>query len=121
MARERDVDLVEVSANASPPVARLMDFGQYKYIWIAFSPTKGNSGEYYAYDVEGVDLDALPEDTGDDAGTDTAESDDVTEPAEGDSVGGCGCASVSARQTLGALGFVALFAGVARRRRPDAL
>ena len=31
MARERDVDLVEVSANASPPVARLMDFGQYKY------------------------------------------------------------------------------------------
>jgi translation initiation factor IF-3 len=31
MARERDVDLVEVSAKASPPVARLMDFGQYKY------------------------------------------------------------------------------------------
>jgi len=31
MARERDVDLVEVSAKASPPVARLMDFGQFKY------------------------------------------------------------------------------------------
>lgn len=31
MARQRDVDLVEVSANASPPVARLMDFGRFKY------------------------------------------------------------------------------------------
>jgi translation initiation factor IF-3 len=31
MARERDVDLVEVAATASPPVARLMDFGRYKY------------------------------------------------------------------------------------------
>ena len=31
MARERDVDLVEVAATASPPVARLMDFGRFKY------------------------------------------------------------------------------------------
>ncbi len=31
MARQRDVDLVEVAATASPPVARLMDFGRYKY------------------------------------------------------------------------------------------
>ncbi len=31
MARQRDVDLVEVAANASPPVCRLMDFGRYKY------------------------------------------------------------------------------------------
>ena len=31
MAREREVDLVEVAAQASPPVARLMDFGRYKY------------------------------------------------------------------------------------------
>jgi len=31
MARQRDVDLVEVSANASPPVCRLMDFGRFKY------------------------------------------------------------------------------------------
>ncbi|MFN0095239.1 MAG: translation initiation factor IF-3 [Dehalococcoidia bacterium] len=31
MARQRDVDLVEVAANAQPPVARLMDFGRYKY------------------------------------------------------------------------------------------
>ncbi len=31
MARSRDVDLVEVAAQASPPVARLMDFGRYKY------------------------------------------------------------------------------------------
>ena len=31
MARQRDVDLVEVSGNASPPVARLMDFGRFKY------------------------------------------------------------------------------------------
>ncbi|MCC7362861.1 MAG: translation initiation factor IF-3 [Dehalococcoidia bacterium] len=31
MARERNVDLVEVAAQASPPVARLMDFGRYKY------------------------------------------------------------------------------------------
>lgn len=31
MARERDVDLVEVSGQATPPVARLMDFGRFKY------------------------------------------------------------------------------------------
>ena len=31
MARQRNVDLVEVAAQASPPVARLMDFGRYKY------------------------------------------------------------------------------------------
>lgn len=31
MARERNVDLVEVAAQAAPPVARLMDFGRYKY------------------------------------------------------------------------------------------
>ncbi|MEO8541742.1 MAG: translation initiation factor IF-3, partial [bacterium] len=31
MARERDVDLVEVAAQASPPVVRLMDFGRFKY------------------------------------------------------------------------------------------
>lgn len=31
MAREREVDLVEVAAQASPPVARLMDFGRFKY------------------------------------------------------------------------------------------
>jgi len=31
MARQRDVDLVEVAATAQPPVARLMDFGRYKY------------------------------------------------------------------------------------------
>lgn len=31
MARERDVDLVEVAATANPPVARLMDFGRFKY------------------------------------------------------------------------------------------
>lgn len=31
MARQANVDLVEVAANAAPPVARLMDFGRYKY------------------------------------------------------------------------------------------
>jgi len=31
MARERQVDLVEVAPQASPPVARLMDYGRYKY------------------------------------------------------------------------------------------
>jgi len=31
MARQRNVDLVEVAAQASPPVARLMDFGRFKY------------------------------------------------------------------------------------------
>lgn len=31
MARARDVDLVEVAAQAQPPVARLMDFGRFKY------------------------------------------------------------------------------------------
>ncbi len=30
-ARERGLDLVEVSPNARPPVCRIMDFGKYKY------------------------------------------------------------------------------------------
>lgn len=30
-ARERDLDLVEVAPNATPPVCRIMDFGKYKY------------------------------------------------------------------------------------------
>ncbi|WP_186368817.1 translation initiation factor IF-3 [Kocuria marina] len=31
LARESDLDLVEVAPNAKPPVAKLMDFGKYKY------------------------------------------------------------------------------------------
>lgn len=31
LARESDLDLVEVSPNSSPPVAKLMDYGKYKY------------------------------------------------------------------------------------------
>ncbi|RCS59508.1 translation initiation factor IF-3 [Parvibium lacunae] len=31
MAEEADVDLVEISAQASPPVCRLMDYGKFKY------------------------------------------------------------------------------------------
>ena len=30
-AREAELDLVEVSANAVPPVVRIMDFGKWKY------------------------------------------------------------------------------------------
>lgn len=30
-AREKGLDLVEVSPNAAPPVCRIMDFGKYKY------------------------------------------------------------------------------------------
>ncbi len=31
IAREAGLDLVEVAANADPPVARIMDFGKYRY------------------------------------------------------------------------------------------
>ena len=31
MAEEQDVDLVEISHTAKPPVCKLMDFGKYKY------------------------------------------------------------------------------------------
>lgn len=31
MAREADLDLVEVSGNATPPVCRIMDFGKFLY------------------------------------------------------------------------------------------
>src|SRR5436309_10539781 len=31
IARERNLDLVEVSPNAMPPVCKLMDYGRYKY------------------------------------------------------------------------------------------
>lgn len=31
LAREHDLDLVEVAPNANPPVAKILDFGKYKY------------------------------------------------------------------------------------------
>ena len=31
LAQEADLDLVEVSPNAAPPVCRIMDFGKYKF------------------------------------------------------------------------------------------
>jgi translation initiation factor IF-3 len=31
MARDKDLDLVEVAANASPPVCKLLDYGRFKY------------------------------------------------------------------------------------------
>ena len=31
LAEEQDVDLVEISPTAKPPVCKLMDFGKYKY------------------------------------------------------------------------------------------
>jgi translation initiation factor IF-3 len=31
MAEEKNVDLVEIAPNAQPPVARLMDYGKFKY------------------------------------------------------------------------------------------
>lgn len=31
IAEEREVDLVEISPTATPPVCRLMDYGKYKY------------------------------------------------------------------------------------------
>ena len=31
IAREQDLDLVEVAANANPPVCRIMNFGRFKY------------------------------------------------------------------------------------------
>ena len=32
MARERDLDLVEVAPNSSPPVCRLLDYGKFRYL-----------------------------------------------------------------------------------------
>ena len=31
IARNMDLDLVEVAPNAAPPVCRIMDYGKYKY------------------------------------------------------------------------------------------
>ena len=31
MAKDRDLDLVEVSPNANPPVCKILDFGKYKF------------------------------------------------------------------------------------------
>ena len=33
MARQQDVDLVEVAPNADPPVARLLDYGKLRYLY----------------------------------------------------------------------------------------
>lgn len=32
LARERDLDLVEMAPNASPPVCRLLDYGKFRYL-----------------------------------------------------------------------------------------
>lgn len=32
VARERDLDLIEVAPNAEPPVCRIMDYGKHKYL-----------------------------------------------------------------------------------------
>ena len=31
MAEDKDLDLVEIAPNAVPPVARIMDYGKFKY------------------------------------------------------------------------------------------
>ena len=31
IARERELDLIEVAPNADPPVCRIMDYGKHKY------------------------------------------------------------------------------------------
>jgi len=31
LAEEKDLDLVEIAPNATPPVARIMDYGKFKY------------------------------------------------------------------------------------------
>ena len=31
LAKERDLDLVEVSPNANPPVCKILDFGKYRF------------------------------------------------------------------------------------------
>ena len=31
MAREKELDLIEVSPNAKPPVCRIMSYGKYQY------------------------------------------------------------------------------------------
>ena len=31
MAKEKDLDLVEVSPNANPPVCKILDFGKYRF------------------------------------------------------------------------------------------
>ena len=31
LARERELDLIEISPNANPPVAKIMNFGKYQY------------------------------------------------------------------------------------------
>jgi translation initiation factor IF-3 len=31
MAEDKDLDLVEIAPNAAPPVARIMDYGKFKY------------------------------------------------------------------------------------------
>ena len=33
MARQQELDLVEVSPNADPPVARMLDYGKLRYLY----------------------------------------------------------------------------------------
>jgi len=38
MAKERELDLVEVAGKSSPPVCKIMDYGKYKYQLAKKSP-----------------------------------------------------------------------------------
>ena len=43
-AQEMGLDLVEISANANPPVCRIVDFGKFKYEAAKQEKEKKNSG-----------------------------------------------------------------------------
>lgn len=44
-AEERGLDLIEISPNATPPIAKIMDFGKYQYEQKKKNKTKGHFTE----------------------------------------------------------------------------
>lgn len=53
MARERELDLVEISPTAKPPVCKIMDFGKYQY---ELSKKERSSKKHSASQIKGIRL-----------------------------------------------------------------
>ncbi len=53
MARERELDLVEISPTAKPPVCKIMDFGKYQY---ELSKKERGSKKHSSSQIKGIRL-----------------------------------------------------------------
>ena len=56
MARQQELDLVEVSPNADPPVARMLDYGKLRYPTLRKNVNPGKARKAQNFAKLGLDL-----------------------------------------------------------------